>query len=70
MGLVLLMWIKIRRVAEGRTIQPFQHPTRAGLRKMPDVARAFGRDPQLNHLVIGPKRAVHEYTVGGLHGAP
>ena len=57
-------------LARGRRqpIQPLQHAARAALRQMSDIAGAFARNPQPDHLVIGPKGAVHQHAGGGLHG--
>ena len=37
---------------------------------MPDITGTFGRNPEPDHLIVGPERTVHEHTGGRLHGAP
>ena len=53
-----------------QTLQPLEHAARTALRQMTDVACALVREPETDHLVIRPERAVHEHAGGGLHAAP
>ena len=53
-----------------KLVQPLEHTPRAALRQVPDVARAFRRHPESDHLVIAPERTVDQHAGGGLHGAP
>ncbi len=69
-GLVLLMWIKILRVARRQPLEPLEHAARAALRQMADIARALLRHPEADHFIVGPKSAVDQHARGRLHGLP
>src|SRR6267378_6931878 len=56
--------------ARRQPLEPFEHPAGPALGQMPDIARTLAREPEADHLVVRPERAVYQHARGRLHGTP
>ena len=58
------MWMRIL-LQSWESTQRLDHAARVGLRQVPHLGGALGRDPGAGHLVLAPEGAIDQRAIGG-----